>query len=105
MPGCGVDMSKHSAHDRRWTKLRAQKLAADPWCEVPATTYPTTCGMAAVTVDHIEPQSQRPDLKYVWSNLRSMCGTCHMVRHGKRPRAKVDASTGLPTANHWWAER
>jgi 5-methylcytosine-specific restriction endonuclease McrA len=87
-------MSQHSARDRRWMNLRRQKLIATPVCEHDGCTAPAT------TVDHVQPQSTHPHLRYDFSNLRSLCHRHHLHRHGKRPRPTVDPRTGLPTSGH-----
>jgi 5-methylcytosine-specific restriction endonuclease McrA len=93
-------MSKRSpnASTREWRVLRAAKLAADPWCEW------QDCGAWAVEVDHVVPLKQWPGGRFVWSNLRSMCDDHHKIRHGRRPRPRVDPNSGLPTSHHWWCE-
>ena len=61
-------------YDGPWRALRKAKLKADPlcwWCQRDGHL------MQATTVDHIEPISTRPDLRLVWSNLRSGCKPCH----------------------------
>ena len=61
-------------YDAAWRALRVAKLKADPlcwWCLQKGLLTP------ANTVDHIEPITDRPDLRLVWSNLRSGCKPCH----------------------------
>ena len=85
-PASGDGPTRRLAHDRwrgsaasrgydgPWRALREAKLKADPlcwWCELGGVLTPAT------TVDHIRPISLRPDLRLVWSNLRSGCKPCH----------------------------
>jgi len=85
-PAHGGAAAKRQAHDRwrgsaasrgydnAWRRLREAKLKADPvcwWCQSLGRLT------AANTVDHIVPISERPDLRLVWSNLRSGCKPCH----------------------------
>jgi 5-methylcytosine-specific restriction protein A len=61
-------------YDAAWRALRLSKLAADPlcwWCLREGILTP------ANTVDHIVPISERPELRMIWSNLRSGCKPCH----------------------------
>ena len=68
-------------YDRAWRRLRRLKLAAAPWCEIR-----THCAKLSILerlateVDHIESVRERPDLRLVWSNLRSACKRCHSAR-------------------------
>ena len=87
-------MSRHSAHDTRWSKLRARKLHRSPWCEC-------GCGEKATTVDHIKPQSTHPELKYEWNNLQSLSNACHLAKHGKRERGCYEDGTPRDKL-HWW---
>lgn len=67
-------------YDADWRKLRALKLATDPFCQIR-----THCqGAPATEVDHIVPIALRPDLRLVWSNLQSACKPCNAA---KRDRA------------------
>lgn len=52
-------------------QLRADKLAANPICEKPG------CRRPADDVDHIVPNAEDPTLRYVWSNLQSLCRPHH----------------------------
>ena len=58
-------------YDETWRRLRARKLAADPFCQCDACKASGVLELASV-VDHIVPIAERPDLRLVWSNLRSM---------------------------------
>jgi hypothetical protein len=55
-------MSRHSAHDRRWCRLRAANLRANPTCEwlgcsKPATTEHSRSTMAALGLQMISKKS------------------------------------------------
>jgi len=67
-------------YDADWQALRLAHLADEPlcrFCRERGITKP------AEVVDHIIPISERPDLRLVRSNLRSLCKTCH-DRHTAR---------------------
>ena len=89
-------MSQHSARDRRWMKLRKQKLEHENVCEYRDTSG-ERCLRTAHEVDHIVPQSEWPDGRYDWSNLRALCRDHHLIVHGKHHRPVIDPVTG-------WAE-
>lgn len=67
----------------RWRKLRSWKLDVNPKCEWP------DCGRPADQVDHKIPLAERPDLRYDWDNLQSLCAPHHTEKtaaealHGK----------------------
>lgn len=61
-------------YGRDWQKLRLRKLQADPLCEFHKGRGET---VLAEVVDHIKPISEAPELRLVWSNLRSLCKVCH----------------------------
>jgi hypothetical protein len=85
-------VSRHSAKDRAWMRLRALKLKSNPLCEHEG------CGQPAVTVHHMQTQAERPDLRYVMTNLQALCRRHSLRVHGKRSRRQVvDLTTG-------WAE-
>ncbi len=58
---------------RRWRRLRAAKLAADPLCWMCLTRGRTTL---ATVVDHRKPISDGGD-PWEWDNLQSLCKTDH----------------------------
>ncbi|WP_280301958.1 HNH endonuclease signature motif containing protein [Nocardia neocaledoniensis] len=59
-----------SGSTRRWRRVRAAKLAADPVCERPG------CRRLAVEVDHIIRVSRGGD-RYDPANLQSLCHEHH----------------------------
>lgn len=68
-------------YDRTWQQLRKLKLATDPWCEI--KTHCATLSLTqqlATEVDHIQTVRDHPELRLVWSNLRSACKRCHSAR-------------------------
>jgi len=63
---------------KRWRNVRKLKLSASPLCEDPfhwhehfRETVP------AAEVHHIQGLSARPDLAFDYSNLMSVCTSCH----------------------------
>jgi 5-methylcytosine-specific restriction protein A len=52
-----------------WRRLRADFLAAHPWCEAPG------CHQRATDVDHVVPRSAGGSDDS--SNLRALCHACH----------------------------
>lgn len=91
------DRQRPSAHKRQydadWQKLRKQKLAADPLCECDDCQAGVKRVTGANVVDHIEPIAERPELRLVWSNLRSMAKTCH-DKHTAKTRGWGRAGRG-----------
>lgn len=81
------DLERGSAakrgYDGAWQRLRKRKLEVDPLCECDDCQAGAKRVTAANVVDHIIPIAERPDLRLVWSNLRSMQKTCH-DRHTAR---------------------
>lgn len=63
-------------YDSAWRKLRAAFLLYHPVCECEEHRGKDLRARAEV-VDHIEPISDRPDLRLDWDNLRSMMKRCH----------------------------
>ena len=59
----------------RWRKLREQKLQEDPFCEVCARAKPPRITPATI-VHHRQPLKQGGD-PFEWSNLESICASCH----------------------------
>lgn len=62
-------------YDAAWRKVRDAHLQAEPCCR-----FCRDDGIirAADMVDHIEPITDRPDLRLVDSNLRSLCNPHHV---------------------------
>ena len=84
--------------DRRWRKLRKQKLDADPRCERCLAKSKVTL---ATEVHHTVPISKGGG-KYDWGNLESVCGDCQDEAHGAKPKSGADAR-GFPTSpDHPW---
>jgi 5-methylcytosine-specific restriction enzyme A len=69
--------STRRGYDGAWRALRAEFLAANPECAEAG------CRVPATDVDHILAVRDRPDLRLVWSNLRSFCHV-HHSRHTAR---------------------
>lgn len=68
-----ADANRPSARDRgydaEWRKLRAQHLAAHPYC--------VRCGDPASVVDHIVPVKIAPHRRLDRTNLQSLCVAHH----------------------------
>lgn len=57
----------------RWKRLSRRLRKLSPFCEF--------CGATdTLSVDHIIPVSQRPDLEYVIDNCRILCRSCNSAR-------------------------
>lgn len=80
MPTGGQDRRTGSAanrgYDAAWRKLRRAVLAQEPLCRYCAEVGVTTL---ACHVDHIEPISERPDLRLDPRNLQPLCEYHHNV--------------------------
>ena len=83
----------------RWKKLSRRLRRMQPWC--------STCGATDdLTVDHIVPLTQRPDLAYELTNLDILCRSCngakdgHLGGWGKRagqpPEGKASSALHTP---------
>ena len=57
----------------RWSKLRKAYMQKNPLCGM--------CGKCADVVHHIRQRSTHPELTYRWTNLLSMCHSCHDAHH------------------------
>lgn len=69
-------------YDRHWRALRDRKLAVHPLCECEDCNL-LDIPLPADVVDHIQSIADHPELRLVWSNLRSMHHDCHN-RHTAR---------------------
>jgi hypothetical protein len=69
--------STRRGYDGAWRALRTEFLAANPLCSEDG------CRLPATDVDHIRAVRDRPDLRLIWSNLRSFCHV-HHSRHTAR---------------------
>jgi 5-methylcytosine-specific restriction enzyme A len=72
-------------YDADWQRLRALYLKRYPLCSEPG------CYAAATDVDHLLSVRQYPELRLVWSSLRSFCHRHHSARTARdqgfaRPR-------------------
>ena len=75
--------TKTKANDVRWRRVRSQRLAEDPWCEL--------CSAIADTVDHLDGADYEDDsgLGASWLNIdmtRSLCTPCHRKRTAEQGR-------------------
>jgi 5-methylcytosine-specific restriction enzyme A len=60
-----------------WKKLRSAYRRENPFCEICANEGRETL---AQQVDHRVPLREAPDRALEWSNLRSLCMSCHSRR-------------------------
>src|SRR5688500_15054997 len=68
-------------YDRAWQRLRELKLKADPFGEIQTHCKDLPLHRRIATeVDHIIPIAERPELRLVWTNLRSSCHSCHSAK-------------------------
>jgi 5-methylcytosine-specific restriction enzyme A len=71
-------------YDATWRRVRALKLATDPFCEIR-----THCqGMVAGEVDHKIPIRDAPELRLEWGNLQSSCHRCHAAKTARERQAQ-----------------
>ena len=70
--------SKDFYNSTPWKRVRSLKLSRDPLCE-PCKREGRT--MAATTVHHKLPLTERPDLALDLENLESICASCHSRHH------------------------
>jgi len=87
-------------HDRRWLRLRRQRLTLHPVCEMCEKEGRVT---AAVEVHHIVPVEtgltfrQKAELMFSPSNVMALCHECHvrvhteMGRSGKAATKRINA--------------
>lgn len=75
-------------------KLRKQVLAEEPTCRL---QLPGVCTGVSTTADHIIPQSQRPDLVLVRSNLQGACAPCNR----KRSNNPIEAMRPAPALSYF----
>lgn len=64
-------------YGRDWQRVRAEHLKMEPVCRFCRERGDV---VAAEVVDHIKTIEERPDLRLVHDNLRSLCLTCHNTR-------------------------
>ncbi len=84
-------------YDRAWRRVRALKLSIDPLCELRTHCPKFSFGSQIATeVDHILTIRERPDLRLVFSNLRSACRSCHSARTMKDSVASKGGGSTSP---------
>lgn len=76
----GRGTSGERGYDATWRKVRDMKLKTDPLCE---DCMGRGKVKEAVLVHHIKPVKDYPELRLVFSNLRSLCDDCHEEIHAK----------------------
>ena len=77
--------SAERGYDAAWRRLRNAFLEAHPLCMCEECREGALRVTAATVVDHVQPIEERPDLRLVWSNLRSM-SKAHHDAHTARTR-------------------
>ena len=97
-------LSAHKrGYDKDWYELRTLFIRQNPNC--------CKCEKPGTDVDHIQSVADRPDLRLEWSNLRTLCKSCHSRRtvmdqgwHKDKNVIREEAAPdGMPTdPNHPW---
>lgn len=87
-----------------WIKLRRQALERDHyecvWCKEKGKV--TTRDDDVLEVDHIKELEYYPELALKLDNLRTLCKSCHNVRHGRfGGRSKSDEEHAY-RVDEWW---
>lgn len=75
---------------KNWTKLRRAYIARYPLCRV--------CGdngfvRSADVVDHIVERKDNDTLRLTWSNLQSLCHSCHNIKTAEEKRKRSTTSS------------
>jgi 5-methylcytosine-specific restriction endonuclease McrA len=70
------DYRESGRYGYRWDQLSKAKRAANPLCE---RCERMGLVVVATEVHHIQKVKDRPDRKYDWSNLMSVCRSCHEI--------------------------
>jgi len=65
---------RQRGYDTAWEKVRAMKLAQDPYCN--------RCGQPGVDVHHTKEIATHPHLRLVLDNLETLCHRCHSKHTG-----------------------
>jgi 5-methylcytosine-specific restriction enzyme A len=73
-------------YKRGWPALRLMYLRNNPLCK-----HCRQQGIATIAseVDHIVPIALRPELRLTWSNLQSLCKSCHSKKTVAEQHSKV----------------
>lgn len=67
-------------HSREWKELRYEKLKETRYCECCGKTTKDRLESGQrvkLTVDHIKPRSEYPELRYEYDNLQVLCQDCN----------------------------
>lgn len=81
------DSGQRTAAGGRWKRLSIRLRKLQGWCDHCGTTE-------NLTVDHIIPVSERPDLEFVVENCRILCRSANAARGNRvtaEERAEVEA--------------
>lgn len=74
--------------ERRWLNTRKRWIKLNP-PDHSGYYYCVYCGKGVkvneMTLDHIEPRSKRPDLRFELSNLAPSCYSCNFEKGSKKP--------------------
>jgi 5-methylcytosine-specific restriction endonuclease McrA len=73
--GVGHASVKASRLTGKWTTMRRIWLLSHPRC--------ARCSMVGEEVHHVEPRESAPHRKYDWSNLQTLCRSCHRAVHAQ----------------------
>jgi 5-methylcytosine-specific restriction endonuclease McrA len=68
--------ARQRGYDAEWESLRAEVIAAEPWCQSCRSTE-------RLNVDHIVPIREAPHRRLDRTNLRVLCQSCHSA-HTRR---------------------
>ena len=88
---------KRLIQDKRWRKMRRQKLSETPLCERCTKEGRVR---AATEVHHIVPiesaisEAEKRRLAYDFSNLQSLCRECHAHGNGQQKQGFLEKKKG-----------
>ncbi|WP_075498370.1 HNH endonuclease [Moritella viscosa] len=74
----------------KWKRLRARKLKANPICEECLTYNVVT---PTDIIDHVIEINDNSELAYCYSNLRSLCHSCHNTKTAKAKKDRTKVKT------------
>ncbi len=87
-----------------WRKVRAQIIERDHYtCQVCKGIF----SGRDLQVDHLVPRKVAPNLAYAWTNLRTLCRSCHtraptsMGRGTNYKERPFINSSGYPVGSDW----
>lgn len=77
--------AKDRGYDYQWAEFAKKYKEDHPTCD--------KCGSDTMAVDHIKPLRDYPELKYVDSNLQSLCRRCHLNKTKEETRQRNKGNT------------